>query len=110
VSRKFIIVLLLCVGACAKKAPVSEDKMIDLMTDIMIFEAGQAVVYNYGNLPETTWKRDYAFICDKHKIKRETFEAALSYYQSHPEIYSRVMEKTLTRLQKQQVKRQSETP
>lgn len=107
-SRKVIIALLLCVAACAKKAPVAEDKMVDLMTDIMLFEAAQAISYNYGNLPETTWKRDYQFICNKHNVSKETFESALTYYQSHPDRYSRVMEKSITRLQKQQLKRQSE--
>ena len=83
--------------------------MVDVMTDIMLFESGQAIAYNYGNLPETTWKRDYNFICQKHKINRETFESALKFYQSHPEKYSRVMEKTITCLQKQQVKGQAQS-
>lgn len=80
------------------------------MTDVMLMEGGHAVRYNNGLLPDRIWQRDYAFVLKKHGLDTAQFRQAVDWYQHHPESFSRVMEKVITRLQKQQVKRQTELP
>lgn len=80
------------------------------MTDVMLMESANAVNYNYGLLPDSLWQKDYAVVFAKHGIAGEDFKNAVTFYQDHPDQFSGIMEKVITRLQKMQFKRQTERP
>lgn len=80
------------------------------MTDVMLMESANAINYNHGLLPDSLWEKDYAVVFSKHGISREDFKNAVSFYQAHPDQFSVIMEKVITRLQKMQLKRQTEHP
>jgi hypothetical protein len=98
------------VAACAKKAPLPKEKMVDVMTDVMLMESAKAINYNHGLLPDSLWEKEYAVIFSKHHIAKEQFKTAIAYYQAHPEQFSAIMEKVITRLQKMQFTKQKERP
>lgn len=77
--------------------------MTDVLTDIMILESGNQAKYNYANLPEFVWKRDYNDVCNRHGIDTAQFRKVMVYYQAHPDEFSVTMEKVIARLQKMQV-------
>lgn len=77
--------------------------MVDLLTDIMLLEAGNQVQYNFAAVPDNIWKRDYAFVCKKNNLDTATFKKSMQWYNERPEIFSKVLEQVLTRLQKRQV-------
>lgn len=108
--RKITIACLFLVAACAKKAPLAKEKMADVMTDVMLMESANAINYNHGLLPDSIWENDYAVIFAKHGVSKETFKNALDFYHEHPDQFSGIMEKVITRLQKMQLKRQNERP
>jgi len=110
ILRKITIACLFLVAACAKKAPLAKEKMADVMTDVMLMESANAINYNHGLLPDSLWEKDYAVVFSKHGISREEFKNAVSFYQEHPDQFSVIMEKVITRLQKMQLKRQIEHP
>lgn len=78
------------------------------MTDVMMMESANAIQYNYGLLPDSLWEKDYAVIFKKQGITKDEFKDAIEYYQEHPDQFSAIMEKVITRLQKMQFKRQTE--
>lgn len=84
--------------------------MTDVMTDVMMMESANAIQYNYGLLPDSLWEKDYAVIFKKQGITNDEFKEAIEYYQEHPDQFSAIMEKVITRLQKMQFKRQTERP
>ena len=106
--RKIIIACLFLVASCAKKAPLPQDKMAEVMTDVLMMESANAINYNQGLLPDSLWEKDYAVIFKKHAISREDFKNAVSFYHEHPEQFSAIMEKVITRLQKMQLNRQTD--
>jgi hypothetical protein len=80
------------------------------MTDVMLMESANAINFNQGLLPDSLWENDYAVIFKKHQIGRDQFKTAIVYYQAHPEQFSAIMEKVITRLQKMQFTKQKERP
>ena len=106
--RKIIIACLFLIASCAKKAPLSQDKMAEVMTDVMMMESENAINYNSGLLPDSLWEKDYAAIFNKHAVSRDEFKSAVSFYHDHPGQFSVIMEKVITRLQKMQLKSQSD--
>jgi hypothetical protein len=108
--RKITIACLIILVSCAKNAPINQEKMVDVMTDVMLMESSNAINYNHGLLPDSLWEADYATVFKKHTIHKDDFKNALTYYQGHPEQFSVIMEKVITRLQKMQLKRQTERP
>ena len=80
------------------------------MTDVMLMESANAINYNHGLLPDSLWEKEYAGIFNKHHIAKEQFKTAIDYYQAHPEQFSAIMEKVITRLQKMQFTKQKERP
>ncbi|MBM3920447.1 MAG: DUF4296 domain-containing protein [Sphingomonadales bacterium] len=108
--RKITIACLFVVAACAKKAPIAKEKMVEVMTDVMLMESANAINYNHGLLPDSLWENDYTVVFKKNNISKEEFKNAISYYQEHPDVFSGIMEKVITRLQKMQLKRQTERP
>ena len=73
------------------------------MYDIMIMEAGNQVKYNFGQLPKAKWSGDYQVIGQKHKVDSNTLKKAFTYYAKNPEVFSKVMEETITKLQEKQL-------
>jgi len=108
--RKITIACLFLVAACAKKEIIAKEKMVDVMTDVMLMESANAINYNHGLLPDSLWEKDYAVVFTKHGVSKEAFKDAIAYYQEHPDQFSGIMEKVITRLQKMQLNRQSEKP
>lgn len=82
--------------------------MAEVMTDVMMMESANSINYNNGVLPDSLWEKDYAVIFKKHAISREDFKNAVSFYHEHPDQFSAIMEKVITRLQKMQLKSQSD--
>jgi hypothetical protein len=85
--------------SCAPKAHVSEEKMIDLMCDVIILEAGNQIKYNYANLPDSMWQSHYNFVCKKHQVPYEDFELELLRLKADPEAFTVLMEKVITQMQ-----------
>lgn len=98
------------ITACASEYPLNEEKMVEILSDVMVMESGNAVQYNYGLLPQKKWATDYALVCKKHGTDTATFRANLLMYEKDPEKYTRVMEKVITRLQQQEIQKKVQKP
>ena len=96
---------MLCLGvallwvSCAQKPALSESKMIPLMCDVMLLEAGNQIHYNYAVLPDSLWDSHYQFVCKKHGVPYADFKAELLRLKSQPEEFSLLMEKVITQMQ-----------
>jgi hypothetical protein len=99
--RRFVFGILLVTAwaSCGEKPRVEERKMIDLMCDVMLMEAGNQITYNYANLPESVWQAHYNFVCSKHKVAYADFKAELLRLKEDPEAFSALMEKVITQMQ-----------
>jgi hypothetical protein len=96
----FISILLLLVVSCGPEQPkLEQKKMVSVLCDVMVMEAGHQVKYNYGILPDSIWVRDYSFICNKHDVKYEDFKAEMLRLKTHPAEFDVVMEQVITQLQ-----------
>ncbi len=96
--------------SCSQKAPADSAVMTDVLTDIMILEAGNQVQYNFGTIPNRVWKRDYQQVCTKYKMDTTTFKTAMNWYSDHPEQFSKIMEQVISRLQRRQLEPQKANP
>ena len=85
--------------SCAPKPHVEEKKMIDLMCDVMLLEAGNQIKYNYAALPDSLWQEHYNFVCVKHKVPYDEFKAELGRLKADPEAFAALMEKVITQMQ-----------
>jgi Domain of unknown function (DUF4296) len=83
--------------------------MANVLTDILLLEAGNQVQYNFATIPDKIWKRDYAFVCKKHKMDTSDFRKGMNWYSDHPEQYTKIMEQVINRLQRQQVEPQKQS-
>lgn len=89
---------------------MQRSKMIPLFSDIMLLEAGNQAAYNYGNIPNPVWMRDYMLICKKHNTDTATLRKTFNYLQQHPETYSKLLEDVITRLQKEEMAKSRANP
>ena len=93
-------ILMLCMVSCGPAQPkLDQKKMVSVLCDVMVMEAGHQVKYNYGILPDSIWVRDYGFICKKHGVKYEDFKAEMLRLKVHPQEFDQVMEQVITQLQ-----------
>jgi hypothetical protein len=100
INRTFLFALLLLVVSCGSDQPkVDQKKMVSVLCDVMVMEAGHQVKYNYGTLPDSIWVRDYGFVCKKHGVKYEEFKSELLRLKANPAEFNEVMEKVITQLQ-----------
>ena len=84
--------------SCGPAQPkLDQKKMVSVLCDVMVMEAGHQVKYNYGILPDSIWVRDYGFICKKHGVKYEDFKAEMLRLKAHPQEFDQVDRKS-TRL------------
>jgi len=95
-----ISILSLLAVSCGPGQPkLEQKKMVSVLCDVMVMEAGHQVKYNYGILPDSIWVRDYSFICKKHGVKYDDFKAELLRLKAHPADFDVVMERVITQLQ-----------
>lgn len=98
-SFLFVLLSLLAVSCGPEQPKLEQKKMVSVLCDVMVMEAGHQVKYNYGILPDSIWVRDYSFICKNHGVKYDDFKAELSRLKSHPADFNGVMEQVITQLQ-----------
>lgn len=98
-SFLFALLSLLAVSCGPEQPKLEQKKMVSVLCDVMVMEAGHQVKYNYGILPDSIWVRDYSFICKNHGVKYDDFKAELSRLKSHPADFNGVMEQVITQLQ-----------
>lgn len=77
--------------------------MVGLLTDVMLLEAGNGVQYNFGNMPESVWSRDYAGVCKKYGVDTADFRKSMDWYGDHPEKFATTMEQVITQLRRLEV-------
>lgn len=94
-----MILLLLAVSCGSEQPKLEQKKMVSVLCDVMVMEAGHQVKYNYGILPDSIWVRDYSFICKNHGVKYDDFKAELLRLKAHPADFNGVMEQVITQLQ-----------
>lgn len=87
-----------------------QDRMTDLMTDVVLLESGNQVQFNFSAIPDNIWKRDYTAVCKKHGTDTTNLRLALDWYHKHPEQFSKVMEQVIVRIQKRQLEPQKLQP
>jgi len=95
----FMILSLLAVSCGPEQPKLEQKKMVSVLCDVMVMEAGHQVKYNYGILPDSIWVRDYSFICKNHGVKYDDFKAELLRLKAHPADFNGVMEQVITQLQ-----------
>ena len=95
----FMILSLLAVSCGPEQPKLEQKKMVSVLCDVMVMEAGHQVKYNYGILPDSVWVRDYSFICKNHGVKYDDFKAELLRLKAHPADFNGVMEQVITQLQ-----------
>jgi hypothetical protein len=106
-----IIVLITGLFAChSRRFPVAESKMVDILADAMVLEAGVQIKYNYSVLPDSVWTKNYGFIVKKHKVNVKDFEMTLSSYKLDGKEFAALMEKVIVKLQKDEVKHKLDKP
>ncbi len=98
-SFLFVLLSLLAVACGPEQPKLEQKKMVSVLSDVMVMEAGHQVKYNYGILPDSIWVRDYGFVCKKHGVKYDDFKAELSRLKANPAEFDVVMEKVITQLQ-----------
>lgn len=95
----FMILSLLAASCGPEQPKLEQKKMVSVLCDVMVMEAGHQVKYNYGILPDSIWVRDYSFICKNHGVKYDDFKAELLRLKAHPADFNGVMEQVITQLQ-----------
>jgi len=111
--RNKITIIIMITGffACNSRSfPVAESKMVDILADAMVLEAGVQIKYNYAILPDSVWMKNYAFIVKKHNVDVKDFETTLSAYKLDVKEFSALMEKVIVKLQKDEVKHKLDKP
>lgn len=76
---------------------LSKNRMIDLLTDIQLAEAGASHTYNLHQLNAFMAER-YAAILAKHKVSYEQFVASYDYYLHHPAQLAAIYDEVIIRL------------
>ena len=109
--KKFhlVLVLLLCLGClctCGNKAKVkkpnpclSEQQMIDVMTDVYLVEAMLNVKKTQGQQMGSLSNDYYEQVFSHYGITDSIFEANMTYYAYYPEILERIMDSVTQRLE-----------
>ena len=106
-----MIVLITGFFACNSRSfPVAESKMVDILADAMVLEAGVQIKYNYAILPDSVWMRNYGFIVKKDNVDVKDFETTLSAYKLDGKEFAALMEKVIVKLQKDEVKHKLDKP
>jgi hypothetical protein len=96
--------LLITLVGCGDEAKIEEKKLVDVMCDVMLMEAGNQIEYNYANLPDSLWNSHYDFVCKKHGISKEDLKAELLRLKADPEAFTLLMEKVITQMQMAELK------
>lgn len=102
-----IVAAALLLGACRHKEPLPEGimdtaEMIDFMTEVYLLEGYYAIEnnHNYDTVsPEAL--RAYDEMLRKHGVSREQADSNLAYYAERPELFAKINDAALRRLEKE---------
>lgn len=72
---------------------LSEEKMIEVITDIQVLDAAQKSLPISGLKQKAMQDTTYAIIYAHHGITHEMFDSSLRSYTRHPELMAELMEK-----------------
>ena len=104
----FIVFSLMFMPSCRDKSArteqkpswvLSEDKMVDIITDLRITDA--ATYINQSSGPRDK-RIDWAFVMKKHKVHDSIFRKSHDYYAGKPEISEKIYEKDIDRISEMQ--------
>lgn len=99
--RRLALFCLLPLLACniSGRKVMPQEKMVEILTDIAIVEAGNGLDSNIASYKPSQWKGDYAFVFRKYGADDSLFRSSYRYYFNRPEQFSKIMEQVITNLQ-----------
>jgi hypothetical protein len=99
--RPVVLFSLLTLFACnlGGRKVLPQEKMVELLTDIAIVEAGNGLDSSIASYEPSQWKGDYAFVFRKYGADDSLFRSSYRYYFNRPEQFSKIMEQVITNLQ-----------
>lgn len=108
---KFIIIAAVALlFSCNSKPPYKHKEMVEVLSDVMLLEGGNQVQYNFGNIPDWVWERDYVFVCKKHNMDTTAFRTNMNFLETHPDEFSAILEEVITKLQKAELNKNAPQP
>jgi hypothetical protein len=82
------------------KAPIKEDKFVEIMVDVRLAESVIRKQSSIGNDPKTITKQLYDSIFEKYNITKSDFETSLKMYSSNPDEMYTINERVVEALSK----------
>lgn len=89
-------------AACNRGSVVSEDQMVDFLTEAYLIEGFYAI--ETGNHSETVTdeaRAAYADLLERHGMSKADFERSVEYYMHHAERYEAIHQRVIERLDAQ---------
>ncbi|MCQ2334936.1 MAG: DUF4296 domain-containing protein [Paludibacteraceae bacterium] len=101
VARGVVLVLLFGLWSCRPSSVLSNDKMVDVITDLHKAEAIiQAAGMNYSH--EEECRAYYAQVLEEHSVTQAEFDSSMMWYAAHPSFFQRVYPRVIARLEQEQ--------
>ncbi len=97
--KKIVVLLgILCVFGCSKneKADVSQEKMVDVLTDLTIASSARSISNKRDSVQYIV---SYENILKKHGLDSLQFVKAQRVYQEDPDVYTAIYDSVYNRLQ-----------
>lgn len=96
-----LLALVSCTGGVSRaKEPaglIPEEKMIDIITELSVYEAYYQQKYNHVAVFHAVVRKTGKFLFKKYKVTEENYRASFNYYAQHQEkmdaIYKAVVER-----------------
>ena len=98
--KKIVVFLgVLCVFGCSKneKADVSQEKMVDVLTDLTVASSARSISNKRDSVQYIV---SYENILKKHGLDSLQFVKAQRVYQEDPDVYTAIYDSVYNRLQK----------
>ena len=112
---KKLIIILLVVSSVAsfnqEKIPegiVGKKKMADMIVDIHLADAIGSQRYSLGLVRDSLNEDLYLSVCKKNSVDPLVFEKSLHFYGRHPEVYTKVYDMAMDRLNALEVQARQE--
>lgn len=102
----FIIPYLLSGCSGPDSSVLTEEKMVDVATDIHLVEAGIKFIRRTEPVDDAQVYKAFDSVFRKNNITKEQYEQSMDYYQSHPEKLDKIYTEVITRLSTMQNSRQ----
>lgn len=102
-QRFFVLFAVVLLFSCNRKTNVtptgllSKSRMVDLLTEIQLAEAGAGTGYNLDQLNALMAER-YAALLQRHQVSYEQFVASYNHYLAHPEQLAAIYDEVIKRL------------